>query len=120
MMRLEGKSDCLRVGEQPGDVVYSPASEWRHFGQKAGVRSFIGASHPPQLTIIPSGTNVILTWPPNAAGFSLQSSTNLVSSAVLTAVFPATGIVKTQEAGIHPHPPPQPIFRPSGPEPCDE
>src|SRR6266404_783050 len=96
MMRLEGKSDRLRVGEQPDDVVCSPASEWRHFGQKAGVRSFIGASHPPQLTIIPSGTNVILTGPTNAAGFGLQSITKLVSSAVWVTVSPAPVVADGQ------------------------
>jgi uncharacterized repeat protein (TIGR03803 family) len=36
----------------------------------------------PQLTIIPSGPYVILTWPTNYAGFTLQSTTNLGSSAV--------------------------------------
>src|SRR5437773_4802556 len=30
---------------------------------------------PPQLAIIPVGTDVILTWPTNAAGFTLQSTT---------------------------------------------
>jgi uncharacterized repeat protein (TIGR03803 family) len=38
----------------------------------------------PQLTIIPSGPYVILAWPTNYAGFSLQSTTNLGSSAVWT------------------------------------
>ena len=43
----------------------------------------------PQLTLIPSGPYVILTWPTNYAGFSyagytLQSTTNLGSSAVWT------------------------------------
>ena len=43
----------------------------------------------PQLTIIPSGPYVILTWPTNYAGFgypgfTLQSTTNLGSSAVWT------------------------------------
>jgi uncharacterized repeat protein (TIGR03803 family) len=33
----------------------------------------------PQLTITPAGTNVILSWPTNAAGFTLQSTTDLVS-----------------------------------------
>jgi uncharacterized repeat protein (TIGR03803 family) len=32
---------------------------------------------PPRVMIIPSGANVILTWPFNAAGFTLQSTTNL-------------------------------------------
>jgi uncharacterized repeat protein (TIGR03803 family) len=36
----------------------------------------------PQLTIIPCGPYVILTWPTNYAGFTLQSTTNLGSSAV--------------------------------------
>ena len=38
----------------------------------------------PQLTIIPSGPYVILTWPTNSTGFTLQSCTNLGSSAVWT------------------------------------
>jgi uncharacterized repeat protein (TIGR03803 family) len=36
----------------------------------------------PQLTIIPSGPYVVLAWPTNFAGFTLQSCTNLGSSAV--------------------------------------
>jgi len=40
----------------------------------------------PQLTISLSGTNIILTWPTNAAGFTLQSTTNLLSPAVWTIV----------------------------------
>ena len=32
---------------------------------------------PPQLTIIPSGPNVILSWPTNAPGFYLQRTVNL-------------------------------------------
>ena len=38
----------------------------------------------PQLTIIPSGPYVILAWPTNYAGVTLQSTTNLGSSAVWT------------------------------------
>ena len=47
----------------------------------------------PQLTIIRSVANVILTWPTNAAGFTLESSTNLVSSAVWSTVSPVPVIV---------------------------
>lgn len=36
---------------------------------------------PPLLTLILSGSNVILTWPTNTTGLTLQSTTNLVSSA---------------------------------------
>ncbi len=39
-------------------------------------------SSPAQLTIIPFGANLILTWPTNAVGFTLQSTTNLGSPAV--------------------------------------
>ena len=35
----------------------------------------------PQLTIVPSGTNVVLTWPTNFTTFSLESTTNMASSA---------------------------------------
>jgi uncharacterized repeat protein (TIGR03803 family) len=34
---------------------------------------------PPQLAITPLGTDVVLTWPTNATGFTLQSTTNLAS-----------------------------------------
>jgi len=37
---------------------------------------------PPSLTIIPAGSNVVLMWPTNAAGFTLESVTNIVSAAV--------------------------------------
>src|SRR5665213_367316 len=53
---------------------------------------------PPQLTIIPSGANVILTWPTNAAGFTLQSTTNLVAPAVWSIVSPGPVIVNGQFA----------------------
>ena len=36
----------------------------------------------PQLAIALSGANVILTWPTNAAGFTLESATNLVPPAI--------------------------------------
>ena len=42
----------------------------------------------PQLTIIRSGTNAIVTWPTNALEFTLQSTTNLVPPTVWSAVSP--------------------------------
>jgi uncharacterized repeat protein (TIGR03803 family) len=42
----------------------------------------------PQLTIILSGTNDVLTWPTNAIEFTLQSTTNLVPPTVWTTVSP--------------------------------
>lgn len=56
---------------------------------------------PPQLTITPSGANVILTWPTNAAGFALQSTTNLASSVWITN-FPAPVVVNGQYTVTNP------------------
>ncbi len=57
---------------------------------------------PPRLTITPSGANVILTGPTNVAGFTLQSTTNLVSPAVWATVSPAPVIVNGQNAVTNP------------------
>lgn len=53
---------------------------------------------PPRLTIIPAGANVILTWPTNATGFTLQSTTNLVSSTVWSTNLPSPIVVSTNYA----------------------
>jgi uncharacterized repeat protein (TIGR03803 family) len=50
----------------------------------------------PRLTMTPSGTNVILTWPTNATSFSLESTTNLDSLAIWTTVLPAPVIANGQ------------------------
>jgi hypothetical protein len=51
------------------------------------------AGEAPQLAIIYSGTNVILTWSSDYPGFTLQSTTNLVSPAAWTDVSPTPVIV---------------------------
>jgi uncharacterized repeat protein (TIGR03803 family) len=56
----------------------------------------LGSVSAPQLTIIPSSTNVILTWPANAASYTLQSTTNLASPAVWSAVSPGPVLVNGQ------------------------
>lgn len=66
---------------------------------------------PPQLTIIPSAAYVILTWPTNATGFTLQSTTNLVSQAVWTAVSPAPVVVNGQNFVTNPISGAQQFFR---------
>jgi uncharacterized repeat protein (TIGR03803 family) len=58
----------------------------------------LGSVSEPQLTIIRSGTNVIVTWSINAAGFTLQSTTNLVSPAAWNTVSPGPVIVNGQNA----------------------
>jgi len=62
---------------------------------------------PPQLSIIPSGDNVILTWPTNAAGFdysgfTLQSTTNLGSSAVWITNSPPPVVVNGRNTVTNP------------------
>src|ERR1039458_8524105 len=54
------------------------------------------------LTIIRSATNVILTWPANATGFTLQSTTNLVSPAVWTTVVPGPVVVNGNNTVTNP------------------
>ena len=56
----------------------------------------------PQLAIILSKANVILTWPTNAAGFTLQSATELGSSAVWTTNSLGPVVVNGQNAVTNP------------------
>jgi uncharacterized repeat protein (TIGR03803 family) len=56
----------------------------------------------PLLTIMPSGSNVILTWPTNAVRFNLQSTTNLVSPTVWTPVYPGSVVVNGQNTVTNP------------------
>ncbi len=55
----------------------------------------------PSLTIIPSGTNAILTWPTNYVGFTLQSTTNLVSL-LWNTNYPAPVVVNGRYAVTNP------------------
>jgi hypothetical protein len=64
--------------------------------------AIVGTAPQPQLTIIPSGANVILTWPTNAAGFTLQSTTNLVAPAVWSIVSPGPIVIGGQNAVVNP------------------
>ena len=48
---------------------------------------------PPRLIITPVGENVVLSWPTNATGFTLQSTTNLISPVGWAAVPSAPVVV---------------------------
>jgi len=50
----------------------------------------------PQLAITRSGVNVVLTWPTNAAGFILESTTNLAPPAIWSTNLPAPVVVNGQ------------------------
>jgi uncharacterized repeat protein (TIGR03803 family) len=74
------------------------------------VRVYVWAPTP-QLIITPSGANVVLTWPTNATGFTLQSTTNLGSSAVWSTNSPAPVVVSGQNTVTNPISGSQMFFR---------
>jgi hypothetical protein len=65
----------------------------------------------PQLTFTPSATNLILTWPANFSGFTLQSSTNLGSSTEWTTNSLSPVIVNGQNTVTNPISSTQQFFR---------
>jgi uncharacterized repeat protein (TIGR03803 family) len=85
-----------------GNTLYGTA--W--FGGSSGYGTVfslsLGSVSAPQLTIIRSGANVVLRWPTNAAGFALQSTTNLVSPAVWSTAAPGPVVVNGQNAVTNP------------------
>jgi sugar lactone lactonase YvrE len=69
---------------------------------------------PPQLTILLSGvppSGIVLTWPTNAVGFTLQSTTNLVSPVVWSTNSPAPVVIAGQNTVTNPITGPQQFFR---------
>jgi uncharacterized repeat protein (TIGR03803 family) len=79
------------------------------YGTFGGISSdgMFGLTFAPRLTIGASDPNVVLTWPINVAGFgyagfTLQSTRNLVSPVVWTAVTPEPGVVNGQNAATNP------------------
>jgi uncharacterized repeat protein (TIGR03803 family) len=85
-----------------GNTLYGTASAGGISGQGTVFSLTLGSvSAPaPTLTIFPSGTNVVLTWPTNAAVFTLQATTNLVSPAVWSTVSPGPVVVNGQNTFI--------------------
>jgi uncharacterized repeat protein (TIGR03803 family) len=87
-----------------GNILYGTAAG----GGSSGNGTVFSLSFPPpQLTITASDTNAILKWPTDDAGFSysgytLQSTTNLVSAAVWTPVVPAPVVVNGQVTVTNP------------------
>jgi uncharacterized repeat protein (TIGR03803 family) len=83
-----------------GNTLYGTASAGGTNGNGTVFSLTLGSvSAPaPTLAIFPSGTNVVLTWPTNATGYTLQSTTNLVSTTVWSNVSPAAVVVNTNNA----------------------
>src|SRR5439155_24183070 len=72
------------------------------YGGSSGAGTVFSIFIKPQLTIVPSGANVIVTWPANYTGFTLQTTTNLIPSAVWTTVSPAPVVVNGQNTVTNP------------------
>jgi uncharacterized repeat protein (TIGR03803 family) len=83
-----------------GDTLYGAASVAGSGG--AGSGTVFSLSPLPQLTLIRSGTNVVFTWLTNVTGFMLQFTTNLVSPATWTNVFPEPAVVNGQNTVTNP------------------
>jgi len=81
-----------------GNNLYGTA-KW---GGGSGYGTMFSLSLSTQLTIFRLRTNVLLTWPTNAAGLALQSTTNLVSQAGWTTVSPGPVVVNGQNAVTNP------------------
>ena len=77
-----------------GSVLYGTASAGGKYG--AGTLFSLTVPLPPELTILASTPNVILTWPTNFMGFTLQSTTNLLSPAVWAPASPQPVVVNGQ------------------------
>jgi hypothetical protein len=84
-------------------------------GGRSGVGTVFSILFTPQLTIVPSGGNVVLSWPTNYAGFDytgykLQSTTNL-GSPVWTTNSAAPVVVNGQNTVTNPISGTQHFFR---------
>jgi uncharacterized repeat protein (TIGR03803 family) len=85
-----------------GNTLYGTAEQGGTGGNGTVFSLTLAAVNPPQLTIIRSTANVILTWPTNATGFTLLSTTNLVSPVVWITNTPAPVIVSAQNTVTNP------------------
>ena len=92
-----------------GNTVYGTTSA----GGASGYGTVFSLSLPavsPQLTLVPYGGNAVLTWPTNAAGYTLQSTTNL-GSPIWTTNLPAPFVANGQNVVTNPIPGTQQFFR---------
>jgi uncharacterized repeat protein (TIGR03803 family) len=94
-----------------GNTLYGTAGSGGISGNGTVFSLSLGPFSPPQLTILVLGSNVILTWPTNATGFTLQSATNLAPPGVWTTVSPAPVVIDSQNAVTNPISGTQQFFR---------
>jgi len=91
-----------------GNILFGTASRGGNFGNGT---VFSLSLPPPQLTITRSVENVVLTWPSNAAEFTLQSTTKLASPALWSAVSPGPVLANGQNTVTNPVSGTQNFFR---------
>src|SRR5207302_10778144 len=113
--RLRPNSPCINTGN---NSYVTSATDLDGRPRIVGGTVDIGAYEYqwPQLTIAPSGPNVLLSWPTNNVGydytgFTLQSTTNLVSPAVWSTNSPAPVVIGGQNMVINPITGPQHFYR---------
>jgi len=114
-LRLQPNSPCINAGN---NSYVTNATDLDGNPRISGGRVDIGAYEFqwPQLTIAPSGPNVLLKWPTNNAGydyagFTLQSATNLDSPAFWSTNSPAPVVIAGQNTVTNPITGPQKFFR---------
>jgi hypothetical protein len=88
---LTGVSFLLQ--NQPGSDDY-PSVTYRNFS--------LTGSFGPTLTVLPSGTNVVLMWPTNTSGFSVQWAPSFVSPVIWNPVYKTSFVVGSQNALTNP------------------
>jgi hypothetical protein len=91
---------------QSGTVLYGITAH----GGVSGLGTVFSVSLLPQLTVIPSSPNIIVSWSASFAGFTLQSTTNL-SSPVWTTNLPAPVVANGQYTVTNPMLGTQQFFR---------
>ena len=87
-----------------GELVLSGTTFYgtTQIGGSGGSGTVFKIFFPPQLSILPAGPDLILTWPTNAVGFTLQLSTNLFSQTAWTDVPQSPIILNGQNLVIVP------------------
>ena len=90
-----------------GATLYGTAQ----YGGNSGEGTVFSLDISPQLAIVRSGTNVVLTWPTNAAGFTLEFATNLNSPTFWSTDSTAPVVINGQNTVTNPGTGAQTFFR---------